>query len=147
MTLEMRSKVKFNITRRFSTYGFLYVHNWVLTSKVNNKAKQKKYCVSGHPTDPRKTGATLKFFRVIEIFLCLKTVNVQSQTSCSVSRVTNLGETALMGWIRIVPIVKNRGGVFVYSMLKWVRDTYLSVHVCLCMCLARSCFLQQNWWP
>ena len=37
MTLKMRSKVKFKVTRRSATYGFLYVHNWLLTSKGNNK--------------------------------------------------------------------------------------------------------------
>ena len=37
MTLKMRSKVKFKVTERFATYGFLYVHNWFLSSKVTNK--------------------------------------------------------------------------------------------------------------
>ena len=33
----MRSKVKLKVTRRFAIYGFLYVGNWFLSSKVNNK--------------------------------------------------------------------------------------------------------------
>ena len=37
MTLKMRSKVKFNVTRMFAIYHFLYVHNWFLSCKVNNK--------------------------------------------------------------------------------------------------------------
>ena len=37
MTLKMRSKVKFKVTRRFAKYGLLYVHNGFLTSKGNNK--------------------------------------------------------------------------------------------------------------
>ena len=37
LTLKLRSKIRFKVMRIFSIYHSLYVHNWFLSFKVDNK--------------------------------------------------------------------------------------------------------------